>query len=98
MSVVRRREARADVQELPHPSLACQEANDTSQEMTVGTGDIHDSREDRTELVTGRAVDSVVVLAAQPVIPDPGRMRHRCVDPGPGNVIGLLRPGLGLGW
>src|SRR6266568_92412 len=98
MRVVLCRQPGADVQELPHPSLACQEANDTPQESTVGTGNIHDLREDRTELIAGYAVDGVVVLAAEPVVPDPSRVRHRCVDRGPSTVVGSFRLRLAVGW
>jgi hypothetical protein len=74
-----RRQAGADVQELPHPGLAGQVAHDAPEEGTVGPGDVHDARVDGTELVAGRLVDRVVVGAAQPVVPDPGGVRDRGV-------------------
>jgi hypothetical protein len=35
---------------------------------------------DLAESVPGFPVDGIVILAAEPVIPDAGRMRHRGID------------------
>jgi hypothetical protein len=78
--VVRRRQPRPDVQELPHSGLARQIADDAPEEGPVGPGDVHDARVDRAELIAGRAVDRVVVRTAEPVVPDTGGVRDRCVD------------------
>jgi hypothetical protein len=75
-------QARADVEELPYPRVGGQVPDGARQEQPGGLGDVHDGREHLAELVTGRPVDLVVVLAAQPAVPDPGRMGHRDVDRG----------------
>ena len=43
-------------------------------------GDRDDAGEDGRVRVAGRLVDRVVVLAAQPVVPDARRVRYRGVD------------------
>jgi hypothetical protein len=86
--VVRRGQAGTDVEKLPHTGLAGQVTDDPPEEGAVGPGDVHDARVDRAELITGRAVDVVVVLAAKPVIPDPGRMRDRGIDSRSGGFTG----------
>jgi len=92
MGVGRGRQARAHVQELADPGLVGHVQDDPSQERPVGQGDIHDPRVDCAELIAGHPVDLVVVLAAEPVVPDPGRVRHRGVDRGPGGLA--LRRGM----
>src|SRR5919198_214577 len=73
-------QAGADVQELGDPRLADQVADRAAQERPVGPGQGDDVREHIGDPVTDRAVDRVVVLAAEPVVPDPGRVRHAGVD------------------
>ena len=80
--VVGGRQSGADVQELADACLAGQVPDRTAQERPVSTGETGYVREHRHDLVTDGAVDRVVVLAAQPVVPDPGRVRHGCVDLG----------------
>ncbi len=43
-------------------------------------GDVDDSRENRSVLIPGLLVDRIVVLAAQPVIPDAGGVRDGGID------------------
>jgi hypothetical protein len=57
------------------------------QEASRGAGYHGDPREDLAVLVAGLAVDGVVVLTAEPVVPDSGRVRHRRVDAGPGRFL-----------
>jgi hypothetical protein len=78
--VVGGRQTGADVQELADPCLADQ-IPDRAQQKRPGTaGRAGHVRERRDDPVTSLAVDGIVVLATQPVVPDPGRMRHACVD------------------
>jgi len=50
------------------------------QERPRGAGGVDDTRLDSAELLSDLAVDQIVVLAAQPVVPDPSRVRHAGVD------------------
>jgi hypothetical protein len=70
----------AKVEELADLGLTGQVADGPGEELPGGPGDVDDLGEDLAILVTGGAVHRVVVLAAQPVVPDPGRVRHRGVD------------------
>jgi hypothetical protein len=45
-------------------------------------GDVDDPRVDLTNLVTDLAVNGVMVLATQKIVPHPGRVRHVSVDLG----------------
>jgi hypothetical protein len=91
VGVVRGGQAGADVEELPYPGLAGQVPDRAGEKGPRGTRDHGDAGEDLFVLIAGLTVDGIVVLAAQPVIPDPGRMRHRGVDPGPGRVRCIVR-------
>ena len=82
VGVVLGRQAGAHVEELPDPGVRGQEADGPSQKEPGRPGDVHDGREHLAELVTGHPVDLVVVLATQPVVPDPRRVRHGHVDRG----------------
>ena len=59
----------------------------------ASTGDADDAGVDLDVLVAGLPVHGVVVLAAQPVVPDPGGVRHRCVDSAPAVSSGSSGPG-----
>jgi hypothetical protein len=50
--------------------------DDTGEKRPGGAGDVDDAGEGLTKLLGDLAVDGEVVLAAQPVVPDPGRLRH----------------------
>jgi len=80
--VARGRQAGADVQELPDPGPRRQVPDRPAQERPVGPSQPDDVREHRHDLVADLTVGLVVVLAAQPVIPDPGGMRDRGVELG----------------
>jgi hypothetical protein len=82
VGVVGGRQAGADVQELANLGLTGQVADGAGEELPGGPCDVDDFGEDLAILVTGGPVHRVVVLAAQPVVPDPGRVRHRGVDLG----------------
>src|SRR5690606_27154672 len=72
----------ADVQELPGPRLAGQVGDGADQERPGGAGQIGDLGQDPQDLVADLPVDRVVVLAAEPVVPDPGDVGDGGVDPG----------------
>ena len=80
MGVVGGRQAGADVKELAHRCLGDQVPDRAHQKRPGTAGHAGNVRERRDDLVTGRTVDRIVVLATDPVVPDPGRMRHGCVD------------------
>ena len=86
MGVVGGGQPGADVQELADPGLAGQVADGVGQEPPAAAGDVGDAGEDSSELVAGGPVNRVVVLAAEPVVPDPGRVGDAGVD------LGRFRP------
>ena len=86
MGVVARGKAGADVQELPYPGFSGQVPDRAGEKAPGGAGDHGDAGEYLPVLVAGLAVDGVVVLAAQPVVPDPRRVWHGRVDARPGGV------------
>jgi hypothetical protein len=80
--VVSRGKAGADVEELPDARLARQVADRAGQERPVGA---HGQGQVRVRLqrpVTGLPVGGEMVLAAQPVVIDPGDMRDAGVEDG----------------
>src|SRR5690606_26850369 len=70
VGVVDGRQAGADVEELPDADLAGQVPDRAGEEGPGVPRHVHDLRVDGDELVAGGAVDGVVLLAAQPVVPD----------------------------
>src|SRR5205823_14745369 len=80
--VVGRRQAGADVEELPDPGLAGQVAHGPGEEPALQPGDVGDAREHLQDRVADLAVGREVVLAAQQVVPHPGRVRGAGVEPG----------------
>jgi hypothetical protein len=70
--VARRRQAGTDVEELADARPGYQVPDGPAQERPVGPREPGDIREHRHDLVADQAVGRVVVLATQPVIPDPG--------------------------
>ncbi len=93
MRVIHRGQAGTDVQELADPRLARQKPDGAGEEVPRGPGRVDDLRKELPVLVTGGPVNGVVVLAAQPLVPDPGGVRHGDVDlgkgrPGNGRVVG----------
>ena len=92
MGVLRGGQARADVQELPHPGTG-HETDRAAEERPVGPGHLHDARMHRAHMLSGRLVDPEVVLAAQPVVPHPRVVSDARVD------VGNRRhaPSLGMG-
>jgi hypothetical protein len=73
-------QARADVQELADAGLADEVLHRAYEECPLGPGDVEDLRIRRDDLVTDLTVDLVAVLAAQPVVSDPGGVRNVVVD------------------
>jgi len=82
VGVVGGRQTGADVQELADARLTGQVGHGADEEAPRGAGHVHDAGKGLAVLVPGDPVDLVVVLAAQPVVPDPGRVRHARVDGG----------------
>src|SRR5690606_8723502 len=83
----------ADIEELPDTHLAGQIPHRPDQERAVGPGELHGERIDLLDLIPDLPVDRVVVLAAQPVVPDPGGLGHRSVDLGAGCPVLTDRSG-----
>jgi hypothetical protein len=79
--VVQRRQTRADVQELADPPLLDEMADHPPEELAVRAGHVADDGEHPGDLVADGLVDLVVVLPADPVVPDPGVVRHPGVEP-----------------
>ncbi len=80
VGVVGGRQAGADVQELPHPGLVDQVLHRPAQERPVGPDAGQHARVGRDDLLGGLAVGLVVVLAAEPVVVDPGRVGHADIE------------------
>jgi hypothetical protein len=68
-------QAGADVEELPDAKVGHQVVHRAGQERAVSPGDFPDDGRGLEHVVAGGAVGGVVVLAAEPVVPDPGRVR-----------------------
>lgn len=80
VGVVDGRQAGADVQVLPDARLVAEVPYDAAGEGAGVAGDVDHAGEYLAHLVAGRAVDGVVVLAAQEVVPDTRGVRDRGVD------------------
>jgi serine-type D-Ala-D-Ala carboxypeptidase len=87
--VVRGGQARTDVQELADPGLADQVPHRPPQEYPVPARRADDVRVRRDHPLSGYPVDGEVILPAQPVVIDPGDVRHGGVH------LGRLRPAVG---
>ena len=70
----------ADIEELADLHLTRQVTDNPGDEIAGRASLVEDTRIELRELVTGLFVDRVVILAAQPVVPNPGRYRNRGVD------------------
>lgn len=82
----------ADVEELPYAALGHRIPHRTVEELPVRAGVRADAGVEPADLLSHLLIDDVVVLAAQPVVPDPGRVRQI----GPGLFVRLTGGG-GLG-
>ncbi len=80
VGVVGGRQARADVEELAYALLLDQVPHGAREELAAGARLVQLLGVVREELVARLAVGLEVVLAAQPVVPDPGGMRHGGVE------------------
>jgi hypothetical protein len=89
VSVVGGRQAGADVEELPDPGLAGQVTDRADQETALHMGDIGDVGKHPQDHVADLAVGREVILAAQQVIPDPGRVRDASVKLGRRDSLAL---------
>src|SRR6185437_13173773 len=67
-------DAGTDVEELPDAGVVGQVGHRTLHERPVGPDVAHDRRPGRHHRLAGRPVGGEVVLAAQPVVVDPGRV------------------------
>ena len=83
---------RTTIWALPHDRYRSPSRPEAPDLRPASAGDADDAGVDLDVLVAGLPVHGVVVLAAQPVVPDPGGVRHRRVDSGPGRVLGVFRP------
>jgi hypothetical protein len=79
MGVVLHRQPRADVEELPDACLRHQIADGRGENLALRLDPGGDAGIGRLRRVAGLAVSCEVVLAAKPVVVDPGGMRHRRV-------------------
>ena len=80
--VLRGRQARADVQQLPHAGLADQVADHAAEDVTLGPHAHLDGGQRRDHLVADGPVGGEVVLAAQQVVVDAGDVRFGGVERG----------------
>ncbi len=80
MGIVSRRQAGPDVQELPDAIPGSQPVHRIDQEPAGEPGDQRQGRHDLQYLLRCLAVGGEVVLAAYPVVPHPGRIRHAGVE------------------
>jgi hypothetical protein len=78
--VVHGRQAGADVEELADAELRGQRRHRADEEPPRLLGHRDDAGVDRDHRIAGLPVDRVVVLAAHPVVPDPGRLRDVDAD------------------
>jgi hypothetical protein len=91
VGVGRRGDAGPDVEELPDPGLRGQIADRALHEGTVGEHRVDQVRIGLQRRVAGRPVHRVVVLAAEPVVIDPGDVRHAGVKGRMVAVRGMLQ-------
>jgi hypothetical protein len=80
VGVVRHGQADADVEELADAVLAREPLHRLDQEQPRGPGDQRHGRHDFQDPFGGHAVGGEVILAAEPVVPHPGRGRHAGVE------------------
>ena len=78
--VVQRRDPGADVEELADAGLADEVVDRPDEEDPLRAHHGPDRRDLRRQRLGDRPVGGEVVLAAEPVVVDPGRLRHRRVD------------------
>jgi hypothetical protein len=78
----------ADVEELADPCIGNQVPDGAAEKPPDGAGSVPETRCDSKDILTGRTVDWVVVLATQQVVPEPSRMRLADID-----IRKLLPPG-----
>ena len=81
-----RRDAGADVEELPYPRLPGEVADGAAEERPVRAGGERPVRVDPGRLLGRLPVGGVIVLAAEQVVVDPGLVRHGDIErqcPGP---------------
>jgi len=92
VGVVGGRQAGADVEELADAGLTGQVADRTGEEGPGGAGVLDDGREDGTDLVANPLIGGEVVLAAQPVVPDPGTVRDPVSSLEISSSLGMAEP------
>ena len=95
VGVVRRRDAGADVQKLPDARHPRQVAHRIGQESPLRADIAQDSRIGLNHLLGGLPVNREIILAAQPVVVDPGDVRHAGVQAArgrPARAERALRP------
>ncbi|MBB5775493.1 hypothetical protein HD596_002249 [Nonomuraea jabiensis] len=82
MGVVNGRQARTDIQKLPDTYRSGEISNGPSQKDPRMAGNVLHTWIDVPQFLGQLAVGRIVVLSAQPEVPDPGLMRLAGVDPG----------------
>jgi hypothetical protein len=80
VGTVRRRQPGPNVEELPDPGLAGQVTHGAPEERTVRPDPGNDRRVRRDRLLSGLPVGGEIVLPAEPVVVDAGRMRNAGVE------------------
>jgi hypothetical protein len=80
VGVVGRGQPGADVEELTDPCLGGQVADDADQEPALGARGVNNVWQGGTNPLADLAIDRVIVPAAQPIVPDPSRVRLSDVD------------------
>jgi hypothetical protein len=78
--VIRRRNAGADVQELPDPCLCGQEPHHARLVGPVGASRLRDGGESSYRLVSGGPVSGEIILPAQPIVVDTSDMRNAGIE------------------
>jgi hypothetical protein len=71
MSVVSCGQTGADIEELTNPCTARQIPDRAGQESSLGADSIAEARDDSKNLFRELAIDRIVVLTAQQIVPEP---------------------------
>jgi hypothetical protein len=88
MRIVRGGQPGTDVEELADPGLTGQEPHGAAEERPISASGGAHVRQELQDLFSDLPVGGEVVLAAQPVVPDPCGMRHARVEPRLERLVG----------
>jgi hypothetical protein len=92
VGIVRRRNPGSDVEELADSCFTGQVADCPGEEGPVRQDPEPESRSGREHAFGGLPVGGEIVLAAEPVVVNPGRMRDRGVDPADRDLVSIRCP------